>query len=231
LALSLALSSITPPMKCLARTPTLSPSPRSTSSLSLLPSASSSSPSLHAGSCSSTSPKKLAKRCSGCVPTKLPCQAAIDAEKATKSTANFIDIWKDPVDRRRTLLSIAAISTQAASGAMFMIAYGTYFFQMAHVGSPFMNSCILVAVGVVAIIANSCVISKIGRRRVFLMSGLTICGLCQIAVAAVYHVNPGTVSTGKVRSRHLRIFALRCVLIEDRPSLGSPSSTFVAITA
>jgi SP family sugar:H+ symporter-like MFS transporter len=125
-------------------------------------------------------------------------QAAIDAEKATKSTANFMDIWRDPVDRRRTLLSIAAISTQAASGAMFMIAYGTYFFQMAKVGSPFMNSCILVAVGVVAITANSCVISKIGRRRVFLMTGLSICGLCQIAVAAVYHVNPGTVSTGKV---------------------------------
>lgn len=132
------------------------------------------------------------------VPAELAeIQAAIDAEKAIKDTANFMDIWRDPVDRRRTLLSIAAISTQAASGAMFMIAYGTYFFQMAHVGSPFMNSCILVAVGVVAISVNSCVISKIGRRRVFLMSGLSICGLCQIAVAAVYHVNPGTVSTGK----------------------------------
>jgi SP family sugar:H+ symporter-like MFS transporter len=125
-------------------------------------------------------------------------QAAIDVEKATKHTANFMDIWRDPVDRRRTLLSIAAISTQAASGAMFMIAYGTYFFQMAHVGSPFMNSCILVAVGVFAITVNSCVISKIGRRRVFLMTGLSICGVCQIAVAAVYHVNPNTVSTGKV---------------------------------
>jgi SP family sugar:H+ symporter-like MFS transporter len=136
-------------------------------------------------------------------PTTVPAelaeiQAAIDAEKATKDTANFMDIWRDPVDRRRTLLSIAAISTQAASGAMFMIAYGTYFFQMAQVGSPFMNSCILVAVGVFAVGVNSCVISKIGRRRVFLMTGLTICGLCQIAVAAVYHVNPGTVSTGKV---------------------------------
>lgn len=124
-------------------------------------------------------------------------QAAIDAEKAVKSSASFMDIWRDPVDRRRTLLSIAAISTQAASGAMFMIAYGTYFFQMAQVGSPFMNSCILVAVGVVAITVNSCIISSVGRRRVFLMSGLTICGLCQIAVAAVYHVNPGTISTGK----------------------------------
>jgi SP family sugar:H+ symporter-like MFS transporter len=125
-------------------------------------------------------------------------QAAIDAEKATKHTANFMDIWRDPVDRRRTLLSIAAISTQAASGAMFMIAYGTYFFQMAHVGSPFMNTCILTAVGVLAVIVNSCVISKIGRRRVFLMTGLSICGVCQIIIAAVYHVNPGTVSTGKV---------------------------------
>jgi SP family sugar:H+ symporter-like MFS transporter len=57
-------------------------------------------------------------------------QAAIDAEKATKETANFLDIWRDPVDRRRTLLAIAAVSTQAASGAMFMIAYGTYFFSV-----------------------------------------------------------------------------------------------------
>ncbi|KAL7778153.1 hypothetical protein CFE70_004829 [Pyrenophora teres f. teres 0-1] len=125
-------------------------------------------------------------------------QAAIDAEKATKANANFVDIWKDPVDRRRTLLAIAAVSTQAASGAMFMIAYGTYFFQMAQVGSPFMNSCILVAVGVVAIMVNSSVISKIGRRRVFLMTGLSICGITQIIIAAVYHVHPGTTETGKV---------------------------------
>jgi SP family sugar:H+ symporter-like MFS transporter len=57
-------------------------------------------------------------------------QAAIDAEKAIKDSANFLDIWRDPVDRRRTLLAVAAVSTQAASGAMFVIAYGTYFFQV-----------------------------------------------------------------------------------------------------
>ncbi|OAL44464.1 MFS monosaccharide transporter-like protein [Pyrenochaeta sp. DS3sAY3a] len=125
-------------------------------------------------------------------------QAAIDVERSTKDSANFMDIWRDPVDRRRTLLAIAAVSTQAASGAMFMIAYGTYFFQMANVGSPFMNSCILTAVGVFAIIVNSCVISKIGRRRVFLITGLILCGITQIIIAAVYHVNPGTVQTGKV---------------------------------
>jgi hypothetical protein len=70
---------------------------------------------------------------------------------------------------------------------------------MANVGSPFMNSCILTAVGVLAVMVNSSVISKIGRRRVFLMTGLTLCGITQIIIAAVYHVNPGTPGTGKVR--------------------------------
>jgi hypothetical protein len=63
-------------------------------------------------------------------------QAAIDAEKATKENADFLDIWRDPVDRRRTLLAVAAVSTQAASGAMFVIAYGTYFFQVSLEPSP-----------------------------------------------------------------------------------------------
>lgn len=61
-----------------------------------------------------------------------------------------------------------------------------------------MNTCILTAVGVVVIMVNSAVISKIGRRRVFLMAGMSICGVSQFIVAAVYHVHPGTVSTGKV---------------------------------
>ncbi|PSN59452.1 general substrate transporter [Corynespora cassiicola Philippines] len=125
-------------------------------------------------------------------------QSAILAEKELASSASFIDIWKNPIDRRRSLLAVAAISTQAASGAMFMIAYGTYFFEMAKVGNAFMNSCILTAVGVVVILINSAVISKIGRRRVFLMIGMSICGVSQIIIAAVYHVHPGTVGTGKV---------------------------------
>lgn len=61
-------------------------------------------------------------------------KAAIDAEKAVNASASFMDIWRNPVDRRRTLLSIAAVSTQAASGAMFVIAYGTYFFQVSRKG-------------------------------------------------------------------------------------------------
>ena len=79
-----------------------------------------------------------------------------------------------------------------------MTAYGTYFFEMAHVGDAFMNSCILTAVGVVAIIIDLFIIAPFGRRRVFLTTGLIICGFCQLIVAVVYDVQPGTMATGRV---------------------------------
>ncbi|PMD31531.1 putative maltose permease [Hyaloscypha variabilis F] len=125
-------------------------------------------------------------------------KAAIDAEKHIAVNVEIIDIWRNPIDRRRTLLAVGAVSLQAASGAMYMISYGTYFFEMAKVGSPFMNACILTAVGVIIIIINSCIITKWGRRRVFLINGMIVCGFCQLIVAAVYTARPGTVSTGKV---------------------------------
>lgn len=69
---------------------------------------------------------------------------------------------------------------------------------MAGVGKPFQNTCILVAVGVVAILINSAVITKYGRRRVFLITGLLLCGLFQLIVAAAYTAKPGTKATGNV---------------------------------
>ena len=61
-----------------------------------------------------------------------------------------------------------------------MIAYGTYFFEMAGVGKPFENAVVLVAVGVIAIIINTLVITRFGRRRVFLTVGLILCGIVQL---------------------------------------------------
>jgi MFS transporter, SP family, sugar:H+ symporter len=69
---------------------------------------------------------------------------------------------------------------------------------MAGITDAFQMSCVMTAVGVVAIIANSCVISKFGRRRVFLMVGMSICGVSQFIIAAVYRSGPGTANTGKV---------------------------------
>lgn len=48
-------------------------------------------------------------------------QAAIDKEKETASGVGVLDMFKDPVDRRRTVLSVCAVTLQAASGSMFII--------------------------------------------------------------------------------------------------------------
>lgn len=68
---------------------------------------------------------------------------------------------------------------------------------MANVGNAFENSCILTAVGVVAISINNAVITYIGRRRIFLITGLLICGFSQLITAIVYTTSPGTQETGK----------------------------------
>jgi len=125
-------------------------------------------------------------------------KTAIDAEKDLARNSEVMDIIRNPVDRRRTLLAVSAVTLQAASGAMYVISYGTYFFEMAGVGSAFENSCILTAVGVFVILVNSAIITRYGRRRIFLITGLLLCGICQLIIAAVYTVNPGTKSTGQV---------------------------------
>ncbi|KAK3303816.1 general substrate transporter [Chaetomium strumarium] len=124
-------------------------------------------------------------------------QAALETEMSRESSVAVWDMFRDPVDRRRTFLATCALTVQGASGAMYMIAYGTYFFQMAGIGDAFQNSCILISVGVVAILINSALVTHYGRRRVFLITGLFLCGLAQLLTAIVYQVNPGAKSTGQ----------------------------------
>ncbi|KAK4243667.1 hypothetical protein C7999DRAFT_18008 [Corynascus novoguineensis] len=124
-------------------------------------------------------------------------QASLETEISREKSVAVWDMFRDPVDRRRTILATCALTVQGASGAMYMIAYGTYFFQMAGIGDAFANSCILISVGVVAILINSALVTHFGRRRVFLISGLFLCGLAQLLTAIVYQANPSAKSTGR----------------------------------
>lgn len=42
-------------------------------------------------------------------------------EKEMAESVGWIDLFRRPIDRKRTLLAVAAVSTQAASGAFYMI--------------------------------------------------------------------------------------------------------------
>ena len=77
---------------------------------------------------------------------------------------------------------------------------------MAKIKSPFAISCILTAIGVLALIANATVVSRYGRRRVFLITGLLLCGVSQLAMAIVYDKQPGTIRTGRVLIGLLAIY-------------------------
>ncbi|RYP42812.1 hypothetical protein DL770_011626 [Monosporascus sp. CRB-9-2] len=123
---------------------------------------------------------------------------AIAREREMGSNVGVVDMFKNPIDRRRTFLSIFGVTTQAASGSMFVISYKAYFFTMARVPNPFAMSCVFSTVGLMALVANSLIIVRYGRRRVLLMSGLITCGILQLIIAVVYDQNPGTTQTGKV---------------------------------
>ncbi|KAF2121220.1 monosaccharide transporter-like protein [Lophiotrema nucula] len=125
-------------------------------------------------------------------------RSAIEREKETSGGVGMVDMFKNPVDRRRTMLAVGAVTLQAASGAMFIIAYKAYFLTMAQVENPFAMSNVLSTLGLVAIIANSIIIKRYGRRRVLLMTGLLICGVLQLIVAVVYDKHGRSRTTGKV---------------------------------
>ncbi|KAI8631688.1 general substrate transporter [Xylariaceae sp. FL1651] len=134
-------------------------------------------------------------------------RAALDKEHEMGNGVGILDMFKNEVDRRRTFLSIFSITLQAASGAMFIIAYKAYFFTMARIPNAFAMSCVLSITGLVAILINSLIVVRYGRRRVLLTGGLSICGILQLIIAVVYAKKPGARVTGSV------IVALSCLYL------------------
>lgn len=62
-------------------------------------------------------------------------QAAIEREKELGSSVGMLDMFKNPVDRRRTALAVCSVTLQAASGSMFIIGklnFQTYIVDIAN---------------------------------------------------------------------------------------------------
>jgi len=124
-------------------------------------------------------------------------RTALELEHQLAKSTSALDMFRNPVDRRRTLLSVGAVSLQGASGAMFMLIYGTYFFSMAGISKPFLDSVILSVVGLVIITVAFVYVRYFGRRNI-LMVGMAASAVTMLVEAAVYQQQPGTTKTGKV---------------------------------
>ena len=122
-------------------------------------------------------------------------KTALEHERQLQSGVGIVDLFRNPVDRRRTFLSIAGVLIQAASGSMFILAFGTYFFTMAGIATPFQQQVIAIAVALFAVILNCFIVTRFGRRRLFILVGLVVCGICLLIQAAVYDTAPFTTST------------------------------------
>ena len=51
----------------------------------------------------------------------LSMQTAIEESKENSGRALFLEMFRNPVDRRRSIVAVAATNTQAASGAMYVL--------------------------------------------------------------------------------------------------------------
>ncbi|CBF79152.1 hypothetical protein AN7067.2 [Aspergillus nidulans FGSC A4] len=90
---------------------------------------------------------------------------------------------------RRTIIAVAVGTANAAVGAMFILSYGTYFFQVvlqqANVGDPFKWIIVTNCVGLAGLFTTWAIVTHVGRRRIIL-AGCVICTLPMLVMAAVY---------------------------------------------
>ncbi|RSM05237.1 hypothetical protein CEP52_006385 [Fusarium oligoseptatum] len=122
-----------------------------------------------------------------------PSGSNIDSEVSEIRTA----IQKDAETKKRTLLSVSAVSLQGVPGSMFIIPYKAYFLAIAQVKEPFAMTNVMSTAGLVAIIINAFIVVRYGRRRVLMTTGLILCGICQLIMAVVYDKHLGSVGTGR----------------------------------
>jgi len=121
-------------------------------------------------------------------------QKAILIEKHLSKTVAWTEIWRG-TDLRRTFLTMACTTFHAASGINFLVGYGTFFFQQAGVGNPFLSTVITQAVGVAAALLSLHLAGKYGRRTI-LLTGFIFTTITMFGVAILYTAAPHSKGAG-----------------------------------
>ncbi|KAI4859369.1 general substrate transporter [Hypoxylon rubiginosum] len=116
----------------------------------------------------------------------------------------WVEMWKG-TNRRRSLLSIAAICFHCANGSSWVNIYGTYFLTVAGVTEAFAYSAMITCMGLIGVITSFFIVRYVGRR-VILLIGVGACGLCQLSFAIAWTAAPGTVAAAKVVIAFISLF-------------------------
>jgi MFS transporter, SP family, sugar:H+ symporter len=128
---------------------------------------------------------------------------AIEQELARSSSV--FDMFRG-TDLRRTVLSVLTLTAQGASGSLFLIIYGTYFFLMSGSTQPFHDSIIVSCIGLVSVMLMVGFI-RYFRRRIILIVSSGMQAISMLIMAVLYSTAPQ--STSALRG----LVAFVCVFI------------------
>lgn len=122
----------------------------------------------------------------------------------------------------------------ASADRSILTDYGTYMFQMAGIQKPFEQSIGLAASALGFSILNALMITRMGYRRQWLVTGLLICAICNVVMAAAYTAAPGSRASGIVTITMFHVFNMGyigMVLTFSRLTCGElPSQRLRALT-
>ncbi|OQV05071.1 hypothetical protein CLAIMM_09866 [Cladophialophora immunda] len=109
---------------------------------------------------------------------------AVRIERSLAKGIRLVDMFHG-TNKRRSILSICLVLSLSATGNLFFIVYGTYFFAIAGENKPFEETVGMNCAGLAGVLISLYLITKIGRR-VLLLSGAAGQGICMLVIGATY---------------------------------------------
>ncbi|EXJ79831.1 hypothetical protein A1O3_08116 [Capronia epimyces CBS 606.96] len=119
----------------------------------------------------------------------------IEAERLLESSGSLFDIFRGS-DLRRTHIACGTVVWQVLSGISFINGYGTYFFTVSGISSPFVISIISQVCQLAGLILMFPSLQYMGRRTILLWGGAGQT-VCMFLFAIVGTAAPGSVAAAR----------------------------------
>ncbi|PMD43554.1 general substrate transporter [Hyaloscypha variabilis F] len=116
----------------------------------------------------------------------------------------FFEMWRG-TNLRRTLLCLSIVCFHAANGSSWVNIYTTYFLTIAGVENAFAMSVMITCIGLIGCLFSIGFTRYIDRRTVIII-GCGACALCQLFMAVVWTVHPGSKVAGKCVVAFISLF-------------------------
>ncbi|KUJ16685.1 general substrate transporter, partial [Mollisia scopiformis] len=116
----------------------------------------------------------------------------------------WVEMWRG-TNLRRTVLCVCVVCFHAANGSSWVNIYTTYFLTIANVPNPFSMSILITTLGLLGCLLSLTFTRSLNRRTILIV-GCSACALCQLLMAVVWTVRPGSEVAGKCVVAFIALF-------------------------